>query len=156
MAVKKRPAPKRLSKREKLIEWLVDPKSLPEIVKTYDVQRLEWLKAIAAESGIQQRSLGRSGEASNWLFELAYTLAIQIYDGSGLKGRPSASRLEDIELLDEVKKIRRKYPSESYRKNMARVLGISLKAIDGRRYPENNERIQRHYKRYKAAKARLK
>ena len=155
MAVKKRPAPKRLSEKEKIIEWLVDPKSLSEIVKTYDVQRLEWLKAIAVERGITKPQAGLYGAAYDWLFELAYTLAVEMYDGSGLKGRPSASLAEDLVLVSAVRKVRTKCPNDSQSAIAARVLGINPKLTDRKRNRSNSNKVAALWKRYEAAEVRL-
>lgn len=156
MAIKKRPAPKRLSKKEKLIEWLIDPSSLPEIVKTYDVQRLEWLKVIAGERGILNPRLGLYEAAHDWLFELAYALAIEMYDGSGLKGRPPPPRKEDMDLVLAVREMRGKHPNDRLRATCARVLGINPKLTDKKRNPENAKKVDALRQRYKAAEKRLK
>ena len=153
MSVKKRPAPKRLSKKEKLIEWLVDPESLSEIVKAYDVQRLEWLKAIAAERGILKPKAGLYGAAYDWLFELAYALAVEEHHGFRAGRRP-ATPIQDLELIRAVRKMRVKYPNDSERKISARVLGISPKQIDRKTHPANSRKVEAVWKRYLAAEKR--
>ena len=156
MAVKKRPAPKRLSEKEKRIEWLADPKSLSEIVKTYDVRRLEWLKAIAAERGILKPQAGLYEAAHDWLFELAYALAVEMYDGSGLKGRPPPPRKEDMDFVLAVREMRREHPNDSLRRAVARVLGINPKLTNAKRNPENAKEVNASSKRFRNADKRLK
>lgn len=149
MAVTKRPAPKRLTKPERLAIML--DKRLPS---PYDVQRLEWLKAIAAERGIHKPRLGLYEAAHDWLFELAYTLAVERYDGSG-KGRPSGSPKDDLALVFAVRQMRMKHPNESRRKIVARILGISPKKISKKEHPENYKEVDALCKRYTKAEARL-
>lgn len=150
MAVRKRPAPKRLTKPGKLAILL--EKRLPP---HYDVQRFEWLKVIAAERGILEPRRGLYEVGHDWLFELAYALAIEMYDGSDLKGRPPAPLKEDLELVLKVREARINYPSESQRKIAARVLGINPKLIDRRRNRSNANKCDAVWKRYVAAEERL-
>jgi hypothetical protein len=153
MAVKKRPAPKLLTKPEKLVRWLLDSLSLPEIVKPHDVQRLEWLKVIAEERGILEPRRGLYN--GDWVFELAYVLAVEMYDGSGRKGRPSAAPKDDMALIFKVREMRRKHPNDSQSKTAARVLGISTKQIAKKEHPENYKKVDALCKRYMKAEARL-
>jgi hypothetical protein len=150
MAVKKRPAPKRLTKPEKLAT-LLGGRNLP----THDVQRLEWLKVIAAERGIHNPRLGLYEAAQDWLFELAYALAVEMYDGSGLKGRPPPPQKEDLDLVLAVREMRRKHPNDSLRATVARVLGINPKLIDKKRNPKNAKKVDALRKRYGYAEERL-
>jgi hypothetical protein len=149
MAVKKRPAPKRLTKPEKLAT-LLGGRNTP----TYDAQRLEWLSVIAEERGILESRLGLYN--GNWVFELAYALAVAMYDGSGRKGRPSAPPKDDMALVFKVREMRRKYPNDSQRTTAARVLGINPKLADRQRNPENAKKVEALCKRYLAAEERLK
>ncbi len=150
MAVRKRPAPKRLTKPERLAILL--DKRLPS---SYDVQRLEWLKVIAEERGILKPRLGLYGVAHDWLFELAYALAVEMYDGSELKGRPPAPLQEDVELVLKVREARRKHPNDSQSASAARVLGINPKLTDRKRNRLNANQCDAVWKRYLAAEARL-
>ena len=151
MSVRKRPAPKRLTKPEKQAILLAG-RNLP----THDVQRLEWLKVIAAERGILNPRLGLYEAAQDWLFELAYALAVEMYDGSGLKGRPPPPPKEDMDLVLAVREMRRKHPNDSLRATVARVLGINPKLIDKKRNLENAEKVDVQRHRYRAAEKRLK
>jgi hypothetical protein len=153
MAVKKRPAPKRLTSPEKLVRWLLDPSSLPEIVKPYDVQRLEWLKAIAAERGILEPRRGLYEAAHDWLFELAYALAVEIHHGFR-PGRRPASPIQSMAVINQVRKMRVKHPNESQRKIAARVLGISPIKISRKEYPANYRKIDAFCKRHMTAEKR--
>jgi hypothetical protein len=149
MAVTKRPAPKRLTKPERLAILL--EKRLPS---SYDVQRLEWLKVIAEEREILEPRQGLYKAANDWLFELAYALAVERYDGSG-KGRPSGSPKDDLALVFKVREMRMKHPNESRRKIAARILGISPKKISKKEHPENYKEVDTLCKRYTKAEARL-
>lgn len=150
MAVRKRPAPKRLTKPEKQAILLAG-RDLP----THDAQRLEWLKVIAAERGILNPRLGLYETAQDWLFELAYALAVEMYDGSGLKGRPPPPQKEDLDLVLAVREMRRKHPNDSLRATVARVLGINPKLIDKKRNPRNAKKVDALRKRYGYAEERL-
>jgi hypothetical protein len=156
MAVNKRPAPKRLSKAEKLAAWLIKPGGLSEILKPYDTQRIEWLEKIAKERGLKPQRTGLYGIAEVWLFELAYDLAREIYDGSSKRGRRLASPLDNFEQVLKWRKLRQQYPNDSDRRIAARVLDISLKSMDSKRNKENNKKIQTLCKRYKKAEIRLR
>ena len=149
MAVTKRPAPKRLTKPERLAILL--DKRLPS---SYAVQRLEWLKVIAEEREILKPRQGLYKAANDWLFELAYALAVERYDGSG-KGRPSGSPKDDLALVFKVREMRMKHPNESRRKIAARILGISPKKISKKEHPENYKEVDTLCKRYTKAEARL-
>ena len=149
MAVTKRPAPKRLTKPERLAILL--DKRLPS---SYDVQRLEWLKVIAEEREILEPRQGLYKAANDWLFELAYALAVERYDGSG-KGRPSGSPKDDLALVFKVREMRMKHPNESRRKIAARILGISPTKISKKKHPENYKEVDTLCKRYTKAEARL-
>lgn len=148
MAVKKRPAPKRLSRPEKLAT-LLGGRNLP----IYDMQRLEWLKVIAAERGMLKPRMGLYEAAHDWLFDLAYALAVERYGGFG-PGRRSATPREDIALIDQVRKMRMKHPNESQRVIAARVLGINPKLIDRKTHPANSKKVEALWKRYMAAEGR--
>lgn len=149
MAVTKRPAPKRLTKPERLAILL--DKRLPS---SYAVQRLEWLKVIAEEREILEPRQGLYKAANDWLFELAYALAVERYDGSG-KGRPSGSPKDDLALVFKVREMRMKHPNESRRKIAARILGISPKKISKKEHSENYKEVDTLCKRYTKAEARL-
>jgi hypothetical protein len=151
MAVKKRPAPKRLTKPEKLVRWLLDPSSLPGIVKPYDVQRLNWLKVIAEERGILEPRRGLYN--GDWVFELAYALAVEIHHGFR-PGRRPATPIQNVAVIDQVRKMRVKYPNESQRRIVARVLGISPIKISRKEYPANYREIDAFCKRYITAEKR--
>ena len=149
MAVRKRPAPKRLTKPDKLAILLAG-----RDLSTHDAQRLEWLKVIAAERGILEPRRGLYEVGHDWLFELAYALAVEMYDGSGLKGRPPSPPKEDLDLVLAVREMRRKHPNHSLRAIVARVMGITPKLIDKNRENAKKVDVQRH--RYRAAEKRLK
>jgi len=150
MVVRKRPAPKRLTKPEK--QAILLDKRLPP---HYDGQRVDWLKAIAAERGMLEPRRGLYEVGHDWLFELAYALAVERYDGSDLKGRPPAPLKEDVELVLKVQEVRMKHPSESQRKIAARVLGINSKLTDRKRNRSNANKCDAVWKRYVAAEERL-
>ncbi|MFM7626937.1 MAG: hypothetical protein ACKO7G_10825 [Gammaproteobacteria bacterium] len=125
----------------------------------YDAQRLDWLKVIAAERGILEprRVLygGLYEVGHDWLFELAYALAVEMYDGSGLKGRPPPSLKEDLNLVFAVQEMRSKHPNESQRDIAARVHGIDPELID-KKNVEDAKKVDKLRKRYLAAEKRLK
>jgi hypothetical protein len=149
MAVKKRPAPKRLTKPEKLATFL-GGRNTPN----YDAQRLEWLSVIAEERGILEPRLGLYN--GDWVFELAYALAVDMYDGSGRKGRLSATLKEDATLVIDVREMRMKHPNESLRKIAARVLDINPNLADRQRNAKNARNVEALCKRYRVAEERLK